>query len=196
MAKLCVEGNRGFETLCQELDIPYKKTGKLLVAFDETDMDALRSIMQQGIRNGCEGLRLVGAEEMEKLAPGIGGIGGMSADQILELEENGRYNPRAIYDFDQGLHRVIDQLVDGTFARQSGNFESVHDELMIRNDEYYVCRDFHDYVQAWEELTAGYTDTRTWNRISIHNTAKSGYFSSDRTIREYASDIWHITEQE
>lgn len=86
MAKLCVEGNRGFETLCQELDVPYKKTGKLLVAFDETDMDALRSIMQQGIQNGCEGLRLVGAEEMEKLAPGIGGIGGMYSPETAVFD--------------------------------------------------------------------------------------------------------------
>ncbi len=86
MAKLCVEGNRGFETLCRELDVPYKKTGKLLVAFDETDMDALRSIMRQGIRNGCEGLRLVGAEEMEKLAPGIGGIGGMYSPETAVFD--------------------------------------------------------------------------------------------------------------
>ncbi len=86
MAKLCVEGNRGFETLCQELDIPYKKTGKLLVAFDEADMDALRRIMQQGIQNGCEGLRLVGEEEMEKLAPGIGGIGGMYSPETAVFD--------------------------------------------------------------------------------------------------------------
>ena len=86
MAKLCVEGNRGFETLCQELDVPYKKTGKLLVAFDETDMDALRRIMQQGIQNGCEGLRLVDADEMEKLAPGIGGIGGMYSPETAVFD--------------------------------------------------------------------------------------------------------------
>jgi starch phosphorylase len=124
-------------------------------------------------------------------------IFGMRTEEVAALTASGRYWAWNEYNNDRArLGRVIDQLVDGTYARQSGNFESVHDELMIRNDEYYVCRDFHDYVQAWEELTAGYTDTRTWNRISIHNTAKSGYFSSDRTIREYASDIWHITEQE
>ena len=124
-------------------------------------------------------------------------IFGMRTEEVAALTASGRYWAWNEYNNDRArLGRVIDQLVDGTYARQSGNFESVHDELMIRNDEYYVCRDFHDYVQAWEELTAGYTDTRTWNRISIHNTAKSGYFSSDRTIREYASDIWRIGEQE
>jgi len=86
MAKLCVEGNRGFEPLCRELDIPYKKTGKLLVAFDETDMNALQEIMRQGIRNGCEGLSLVDADEMEKLAPGIGGIGGMYSPETAVFD--------------------------------------------------------------------------------------------------------------
>ena len=77
MAKLCVEGNQGFEDICRKLDVPYKKTGKMLVAFDEEDLEILRRTMQQGETNGCKGLRLVGGQELHKLAPGIGGIGGM-----------------------------------------------------------------------------------------------------------------------
>ena len=77
MAKLCVEGNRGFEAICRELDIPYKKTGKVLVAFDEADMKALEGIIERGKANGCEGLRLLDKDEIGKLVPGIGGIGGM-----------------------------------------------------------------------------------------------------------------------
>lgn len=77
MARLCVEGNQGFESLCTKLDIPYRKTGKLLVAFDESDMDTLLGLLDQGQRNGCKGLCMVNAEEMQKLAPGIGGVGGM-----------------------------------------------------------------------------------------------------------------------
>ena len=77
MAKLCVEGNRGFEAICRELDIPYKKTGKVLVAFDDADMKALEGIIERGKANGCEGLKLLGKDEIEKLVPGIGGIGGM-----------------------------------------------------------------------------------------------------------------------
>ena len=53
-------------------------------------------------------------------------------------------------------------------------------------------KDFYAYVQAWEELTGGYADRRAWNKSALHNTAKAGFFSSDRTIREYMSDIWHI----
>lgn len=77
MAKLCVEGNKGFETLCRELDIPYKKTGKVLVAFDEEDMNILRKIIQQGQTNGSVGLRLIDREELRERVPGVDGIGGM-----------------------------------------------------------------------------------------------------------------------
>ncbi len=77
MAKFCVEGNKGFEKICKELDIPYNKTGKVLVAFDEDDMKALENIISRGKDNGCEGLRLINEEEIRKIAPGIGGIGGM-----------------------------------------------------------------------------------------------------------------------
>lgn len=77
MAKFCVEGNRQFESRCRELDIPYKKTGKVLVAFDNDDMNALKGIKAWGEENGCEGLRIIGVEEIRGIAPGVGGIGGM-----------------------------------------------------------------------------------------------------------------------
>ena len=77
MARLCIEGNRLFEGVCKDLDIPYRKTGKVLVAFNEDDMKALEGVMAQGKANGCEGLRLIGQDEIRKIAPGIGGIGGM-----------------------------------------------------------------------------------------------------------------------
>lgn len=77
MAKLCVEGNQGFEGLCKELDVPYRKTGKVLVAFDERDLQTLRATIEQGERNGCRGLRLIGRQELNDFLPGIGGIGGM-----------------------------------------------------------------------------------------------------------------------
>ena len=90
------------------------------------------------------------------------------------------------------IGRIVDMLTDGTLARLSGNFESIHDYLMVDNDPDLVLRDFHAYAQAWEELTGAYADRRAWNRSALHNTAKAGYFSSDRTIREYMRDIWHI----
>ncbi|MDO4487946.1 MAG: NAD(P)/FAD-dependent oxidoreductase [Eubacteriales bacterium] len=77
MAKLCVEGNQGFEELCRELDVPYKKTGKFLVAFDEEDERILEGLIKKGEANGCKGLRMVSAEELHEILPGVGGISAM-----------------------------------------------------------------------------------------------------------------------
>ncbi len=77
MAHLCVEGNRGFEALCQELDVPYKKTGKLLLAFDLEDMATLLQLMAQGERNGCHGLTMLDQDSLRSKFPQLGGIGGM-----------------------------------------------------------------------------------------------------------------------
>ena len=68
MARLCVEGNQGFEDICRELDVPFKNTGKILVAFDDEDIQILRGIIAQGEQNGCEGLRMIGEEELKRLS--------------------------------------------------------------------------------------------------------------------------------
>lgn len=77
MAKLCVEGNKGFTGVCRELDVPFKNTGKVLVAFDEDDLKILETIIAQGERNGCQDLRIINEAELNSLVPGIAGIGGM-----------------------------------------------------------------------------------------------------------------------
>ena len=77
MARLCVEGNRGFEQLCRDLDIPFRNTGKILVAFDDEDLEILKGIIAQGEANGCKDLRLISADELKETVPGVSGIGGM-----------------------------------------------------------------------------------------------------------------------
>ena len=77
MAKLCVEGNQGFEQICNDLDVPYKKCGKLIVAFDNSDVDTLHNIISQGQENGCKDLILLSREELEKKLPGVGGLAAM-----------------------------------------------------------------------------------------------------------------------
>ena len=65
--------------------------------------------------------------------------------------------------------------------------------MTSENDQYFVLKDFPSYVEAWEELAGIYrNEPERWNRISLNNIASSGFFSSDRTIREYAEEIWHI----
>lgn len=76
MARLCVAGNRGFPALCRELDVPFRKTGKILVAFDETDLATLRRLKAQGEANGCQGLELLDEDQLHAKLPQIGGIGG------------------------------------------------------------------------------------------------------------------------
>ncbi|HIY07147.1 MAG TPA: NAD(P)/FAD-dependent oxidoreductase, partial [Candidatus Evtepia faecigallinarum] len=77
MARLCVAGNRGFEALCRQLDVPYRKTGKLIVAFDQADLAVLARLQQQGEANGCRGLTLLSQEELRAKLPQVGGIGAM-----------------------------------------------------------------------------------------------------------------------
>ncbi len=119
-------------------------------------------------------------------------IFGLTTPEVDALRASGQYFAWDVVNSDRArLGRIIDQLVDGTFAAQSGNFESIHHELMFNNDYDLVLKDFHSYVDAWEKFTATYPETQDWNRRALHNTAMSGWFSSDRTIREYRDEIWH-----
>lgn len=119
-------------------------------------------------------------------------IFGLTTPEVDALRASGQYFAWDVVNSDRArLGRIIDQLVNGTFAAQSGNFESIHHELMFNNDYDLVLKDFHSYVNAWEKLTATYPETQDWNRCALHNTAMSGWFSSDRTIREYRDEIWH-----
>ena len=129
--------------------------------------------------------KLVGDENIK--------IFGLRTEEVDALRASGNYWAYDLLKKDPDrLGRIVNQLKDGTFARLSGNFDSIYDELMVGNDHDLVLKDFYSYVDAWEELTQAYGDRAKWNRAAVHNTARSGYFSSDRTIREYAHDIWHI----
>lgn len=101
MAKLCVEGNRGMEAACRALDVPYQKTGKLLLAFDQEDLGILRRLKEQGERNGCQGLRLLSREALQAKLPQVGGIGAMESPETaifdpflytVALAENAQQN--------------------------------------------------------------------------------------------------------
>ena len=119
-------------------------------------------------------------------------IFGLRTEEVDALRASGSYWAWDVYNADRDrLGRIIDMLTDGSLARLSGNFESIRDELMVNNDHDLVLKDFYSYVDAWEELTEFYGDRSAWAKAAIHNTARSGYFSSDRTIREYDADIWH-----
>ena len=122
-------------------------------------------------------------------------IFGLRTEEVDKLRAEGGYFAWDFYNkYHDSIGRIVDRLTDDTYARLSGNFQSVRDELMVNNDHDLVLADYASYIEAWEELSEAYGERRSWNRSAIHNTSQSGYFSSDRTIREYASEIWHIGE--
>lgn len=119
-------------------------------------------------------------------------IFGLTAPEVEQLWASNSYFAWDTLNGDrERLGRVMDELKDNTFASLSGNFESIYNELMNNNDPDLVMADFRSYVDAWEKLTNSYGNQETWNRKALLNTASSGWFSSDRTIREYRDEIWH-----
>ena len=119
-------------------------------------------------------------------------IFGLTSDETAEYYRHGGYNSYQLVQQDARLKKVTDQLVNGFFDRCGTAFWTILDDLIKHNDTFFVLKDFDPYVRAWEELTAQHKDKQAWNRMSLVNIAKSGYFSSDRTIKEYAEDIWNI----
>ncbi|MBQ2041670.1 MAG: glycogen/starch/alpha-glucan phosphorylase, partial [Firmicutes bacterium] len=119
-------------------------------------------------------------------------IFGLSAEETAVFYRYGGYSAQQTASEDGRLSRMTQQLVDGFFKRSGTDFWGIYDALLRHNDEYFVLKDFASYIDAWNGLTALHRDSRAWNRASLHNIAASGSFSSDRTIREYAEEIWNI----
>ena len=92
---------------------------------------------------------------------------------------------------DPKLKAVVDSLIDGSFGEKD-EFKLIYDELMFRNDEYFLIADFNAYAQAQKEVERRYLDKDYWAKMCLVNIAKSGFFSSDRTIQQYADEIWKI----
>jgi starch phosphorylase len=124
-------------------------------------------------------------------------IFGMSSEEVMAYEANGGYHPEEIYRNDPDIHRLLDQLVDGTFSHGDREmFREIHNSFLApsygRADQYFILKDFRSYAQAQERVNKAYQDRENWAKMAIRNTANSGKFTSDRTIEEYVRDIWHL----
>lgn len=119
-------------------------------------------------------------------------IFGMKDHEVENLKASRSYNAWTYYNNDYRIKKVIDSLVDGTWNTSREEFRLIFDELMGRNDEYFLLADFDAYVKAQEELQNIYQDRKKWSRMCLVNIAKSGHFSSDRTIEDYVREIWHL----
>ncbi|TDL30609.1 glycogen/starch/alpha-glucan phosphorylase [Jeotgalibacillus sp. S-D1] len=119
-------------------------------------------------------------------------IFGLKAEQVMAYEKNGGYHSYDYYHNDRRIKQVVDQLTSGFFRDSYYDFESISDSLLMENDQYFLLKDFSAYTEAQEEVAASYSDRKKWLEMSIHNIAQSGFFSSDRTVAEYAKNIWNV----
>ena len=125
-------------------------------------------------------------------------IFGLSADEVINYENNGGYNPEEIFNTDQDIRRVLMQLINGYYSPQDPElFRDIYNSLLntknsAKADTYFILKDFRSYAEAQKRVEAAYRDENWWARTAMLNTASAGKFSSDRTIEEYVRDIWHL----
>ena len=129
-------------------------------------------------------------------------IFGLSSQEVINYENHGGYHPTDIYFNDWELKRVIDQLMDGTYAKGDHTmYENLYNSLLntkcsSRPDTYFILKDFRSYADAQRRVEEAYCDRDRWSRMAMINTACSGKFTSDRTIEEYVKDIWKLEKVE
>lgn len=119
-------------------------------------------------------------------------IFGLHEDEISNIRYHNTYNPWDLYNTNMNIKAVLDSLTDGTFADYNDQFRMIFDEVMYRNDEYFILADFDSYLKACQTIEELYVDRLGWAKKCLVNIANAGYFSSDRTISEYNRDIWHL----
>ena len=126
-------------------------------------------------------------------------IFGLSSDEVINYEKNGGYNPQDIFNSDMDLRKVLMQLINGTYAPDdTERFRELYDALLTdhygRPDNYFIIKDFASYAEAQKRVEEAYRNPLDWARKAILNIANVGKFSSDRTIEEYAKEIWKLTK--
>lgn len=117
-------------------------------------------------------------------------IFGHTVEELNEMKYH--YNSRDYFEQDERLKRAMLSLIDGTWTGNPDDFRLIFSEISTKNDEFFVLADFAAYIEAQEKIEQLYQDRHNWAKMCLVNIAKSGYFSSDRTIKEYAEEIWGI----
>lgn len=123
-------------------------------------------------------------------------IFGLTAKEVIEKYTNNSYDPWSIYNMNQEVRMALNMLINGTFDSNIDAFREIYDSLLNgyggRADNYFVLEDFADYARAQSEIDKAYRDKKKWAQMTLINVAKSGKFSSDRTIKQYADEIWEL----
>ncbi len=127
-------------------------------------------------------------------------IFGLTCEEVLGLYQSGTYNPWDIYNNDQAIHRILKQLINGTIEPSMPDlFRELYESLLNRAgdnlaDPYFILKDLRAYHDTQKRIDTAYIDKDAWTKMAIINTACSGKFSSDRTISQYATEIWGLDQ--
>ena len=125
-------------------------------------------------------------------------IFGMSVEQVQALYRSGEYSPWDIYNINHNLRKALTSLIDGSLNPKDPNmFREIYEMLLNgtgggRADEYFILKDYESYADAQIRADKAYRDVDRWAKSAVLNTARSGKFSSDRTIKQYAREIWGL----
>ncbi|HBW33864.1 glycogen/starch/alpha-glucan phosphorylase [Desulfosporosinus sp. BICA1-9] len=119
-------------------------------------------------------------------------IFGLTVAEVLNYSSEGGYKSWDHYYSNPDLKLCVDQLVNGFFETAGDEFRVIFDSLLIYNDEFFVLQDFNAYIETYQKLQQFYARKDNWYSTSLINIAKAGVFSSDRTIKEYADQIWKV----
>ena len=124
-------------------------------------------------------------------------IFGLSSDEVIHYENFGGYDPMEIFNNDQDIRKVLMQLINGTYSQDTELFRHLYNSLLntfstSKADTYFILKDFRSYAEAQKKVEAAYADEKAWAKSAILNVASSGKFTSDRTIKQYVDEIWHL----
>ncbi len=125
-------------------------------------------------------------------------IFGLSSDEVIQYEKNGAYHPMDIYNQDEDIKKVLNQLVNGYYSPDDPErFRTLYNSLLNTQstevaDRYFILKDFRSYMEAQKKVGEYYREKEKWAKSAILNVASSGRFTSDRTIQEYVDEIWHL----
>ena len=123
-------------------------------------------------------------------------IFGLKVEDVETMKRAHSYNVWDYYNHVPYLKAVVDSLVDGTWSSNRDEFRIIYDEVMFKNDEYLLLADFESYKDIQSRIRTHYVDRSLWAKMCLINIAKSGFFSSDRTIEQYATEIWNLNKIE
>jgi starch phosphorylase len=116
---------------------------------------------------------------------------GLTVEEVMALKSRG-YNPRNYYESYAELREAVDRIASGHFSRGDGGFFKPLVDSLLQHDKYLVLADYPSYVDCQDQVSQAYRDRPRWTRMSVLNTARSGKFSSDRSIRDYCERIWKV----